>query len=60
MGENYSFTVNGVMRSTSEDKPLLRYLREDLHLHSVKDGCSEGAAAHVRSWWTGRRLNPVS
>ena len=36
MGENYSFTVNGVMRSTSEDKPLLRYLREDLHLHSVK------------------------
>lgn len=43
MGENYSFTVNGVMRSTSEDKPLLRYLREDLHLHSVKDGCSEGA-----------------
>ena len=38
MGENYSFTVNGVMRSTSEDKPLLRYLREDLHLHSVKDG----------------------
>ena len=30
-------------RCTSEDKPLLRYLRDDLHLHSVKDGCSEGA-----------------
>lgn len=43
MGENYCFTVNGVQRSTSEDKPLLRYLRDDLHLHSVKDGCSEGA-----------------
>lgn len=43
MGENFCFTVNGVMRSTSEDKPLLRYLRDDLHLHSVKDGCSEGA-----------------
>lgn len=43
MGEIYSFTVNGIERRTSEDKPLLRYLRDDLHLHSVKDGCSEGA-----------------
>lgn len=43
MEQNYIFTVNGVTRSTSENKPLLRYLREDLHLHSVKDGCSEGA-----------------
>ncbi len=39
----YEFTVNGVLCRTSEDKPLLRYLRDDLHLHSVKDGCSEGA-----------------
>ena len=23
--------------------PLLRYLRDDLKLYSVKDGCSEGA-----------------
>jgi len=43
MGERYSFTVNGVLRETEEDKPLLRYLRDDLGLHSVKDGCSEGA-----------------
>lgn len=43
MEQNYIFTVNGITRSTTEDKPLLRYLREDLHLHSVKDGCSEGA-----------------
>ena len=43
MSESYSFTVNGVLRTTQEDKPLLRYLREDLHLTSVKDGCSEGA-----------------
>ena len=43
MGESYSFTVNGTLRTTTEDKPLLRYLREDLHLTSVKDGCSEGA-----------------
>ena len=43
MSESYSFTVNGVLRTTQEDKPLLRYLREDLHLTSIKDGCSEGA-----------------
>ena len=40
---SYSFTVNGILRTTEEEKPLLRYLREDLHLYSVKDGCSEGA-----------------
>lgn len=39
----YTFTVNGIERSTEEDKPLLRYLRDDLKLYSVKDGCSEGA-----------------
>ena len=43
MPEIYRFTVNGVPRETTEDKPLLRYLRDDLHLYSVKDGCSEGA-----------------
>ena len=43
MKENYCFMVNGIVRSTEVDKPLLRYLRDDLHLHSVKDGCSEGA-----------------
>ena len=42
MQSKYNFTVNGVLRETDEDKPLLRYLRDDLHLHSVKDGCSEG------------------
>ena len=39
----YQFIVNNRLCSTDEDKPLLRYLRDDLHLHSVKDGCSEGA-----------------
>ncbi len=42
-GEIFTFTVNGVERSTTEDKKLLRYLRDDLKLYSVKDGCSEGA-----------------
>ena len=35
--------VNGVPCSTEEEKPLLRYLRDELRLTSVKDGCSEGA-----------------
>ncbi len=43
MSESYTFIVNGITRTTEEDKPLLRYLRDDLHLVSVKDGCSEGA-----------------
>ena len=43
MPEIYSFTVNGILRETDKVKPLLRYLRDDLDLTSVKDGCSEGA-----------------
>ena len=38
-----TFTVNGVQHTTSEKKSLLRFLRDDLHLTSVKDGCSQGA-----------------
>lgn len=41
--EEYRFIVNGEECVTSENKPLLRYLRDDLKLLSVKDGCSEGA-----------------
>lgn len=43
MAETYTFTVNGREVTTSEVKPLLRFLRDDLKLYSVKDGCSEGA-----------------
>ena len=39
----YRFTVNGEEQVVTTDKPLLRYLRDELHLTSVKDGCSEGA-----------------
>ena len=38
-----SFTVNGASVECSDaNKKLLRYLREDLHLTSVKSGCDEG------------------
>lgn len=37
------FVVNGNIVNEDENKSLLRYLRDDLRLTSVKDGCSEGA-----------------
>lgn len=43
MADIYQFTVNGKPVSTAEEKSLLRFLRDDLQLFSVKDGCSEGA-----------------
>lgn len=35
--------VNGNTYETYKDKSLLRFLRDDLKLTSVKDGCSQGA-----------------
>ena len=37
------FTVNGQTVETARNQKLLRFLRDELHLTSVKDGCSEGA-----------------
>ena len=37
MVTEYCFTVNGMRQTTTEKKSLLRYLRDDLHLFSVKD-----------------------
>jgi selenium-dependent xanthine dehydrogenase len=37
------FTVNGKSVTVEKNQKLLRYLRDTLHLTSVKDGCSEGA-----------------
>lgn len=41
--EPINVKVNGKTYETYEDKSLLRFLRDDLHMHSVKDGCSQGA-----------------
>ena len=38
-----SFFVNGKSVEVSENQKLLRFLRDELRLTSVKDGCSEGA-----------------
>ena len=37
------FYVNGVPVTVETNRKLLRYLRDELQLTSVKDGCSEGA-----------------
>ena len=38
----FQVCVNGNVYESSQDKTLLRFLRDDLHINSVKDGCSEG------------------
>ena len=38
-----TFTVNGRSVTCPENKKLIRFLRDDLYLTSVKNGCSEGA-----------------
>ena len=38
-----SFIVNGHPVTVEKNQKLIRYLRDTLHLTSVKDGCSEGA-----------------
>ena len=37
------FTVNGKQVTAEREQRLLRFLRDELRLTSVKDGCSEGA-----------------
>lgn len=39
----YTFNVNGQRVTTEKKQSLLRFLRDELHLTSVKDGCSQGA-----------------
>ena len=38
-----TFTVNGQSVTAEENRKLIRFLRDELRLTSVKDGCSEGA-----------------
>lgn len=39
----YKFLVNGKEIITEKNKKMLPFLRDDLEIKSVKDGCSEGA-----------------
>jgi aerobic-type carbon monoxide dehydrogenase small subunit (CoxS/CutS family) len=40
----YSLTVNGQVHHPDRDSNLLDYLRDELRLTSVKDGCSAPAS----------------
>ncbi len=39
----FAVNVNGKNYEAEQDKKLLSFLRDDLHLTAAKDGCSEGA-----------------
>ena len=39
----FDVTINGIACQVEGDIKLLHYLRETLHITSVKNGCSEGA-----------------
>ena len=38
----FTVSINGKDYASEQDKTLLRFLRDDLHLTAAKDGCSEG------------------
>lgn len=38
----FTVNINGKDYTSEQDKKLLRFLRDDLHLTATKDGCSEG------------------
>ncbi len=38
-----TFYINGIEVTVHKNQKLLRYLRDELHILSAKDGCSEGA-----------------
>ena len=38
----FTVSINGKDYAAEQDKTLLRFLRDDLHLTAAKDGCSEG------------------
>ena len=42
-----TFYVNGQQVQTNEKKKLLRFLRDDMHLTSVKDGVVRVPVVHV-------------
>ena len=45
-----SFYVNGNIVKCEGSMSLLRYLRDELRLTSVKDGCSEGRVRHMHRY----------
>ena len=60
----FTINVNGKDYCTEQDKKLLRFLRDDLHLTAAKDGCSEGVCGTCTVLIDGKKIKactmPVS
>ena len=52
-----AFKVNGKNVCSEKNQKLLRFLRDELRLTSVKDGCSEGACGACTVIMDGRTVN---
>lgn len=52
----YRFTVNGTFVETERECNMLEFLREDLNITSVKDGCSEGACGACTILADGKKI----
>ena len=48
--------INGKTYTGDGEKSLLRFLRDDLHITSVKDGCSEGACGTCTVLVNGKKV----
>ena len=55
-----SFFVNGQAVTAEKNQKLLRFLRDELRLTSVKDGCSEGACGTCHVLIDGKRYDAFS
>ena len=51
-----AFKVNGKNVCSEKNQKLLRFLRDELRLTSVKDGCSEGACGACTAIIDGKKL----
>ena len=54
-----TFYVNGKEVTAQKNQSLLRFLRDELHLTSVKDGCSEGACGACTVIIDGERFEDI-
>ena len=52
----YKFNVNGKMVTSYKDQKLIYFLRDELNLTSVKNGCSEGACGTCRVIVNGKAM----